>query len=81
MIDEAALDSNQATIEEVAGLLSDPGPGALAEEYKSIFTARYEAGSSVRHGAGTSFGVDNTRTPSVLHHFNSILTSHVSRDH
>ena len=59
----------------VAAMLSDPGPGALAEEYKSIFTARYEAGSSVRHGAGTSFGVDNTRTPSVLHHFNSILTS------
>ena len=56
-------------------MLSDPGPGALAGECKSIFTARYEAGSSVRHGAGTSFGVDNTRTPSVLHHFNSILTS------
>ena len=53
-------------------------PGDLAGEYKSIFTARYEAGSSVRHGTGTSFGVDNTSTQSVLHHFsNSILTSHV----
>ena len=55
--------------------MSDPGPGDLGE-HKSIFIALYEAGSSVRHGAGTLFGVDNPRTPSVLHHFNSIFTSH-----
>jgi hypothetical protein len=55
-------------------MLSDPGLDDLGE-HKSIFTARYEAGCSVSHGAGTSFGVDNPRTPSVLHHFKGTLTS------
>ena len=44
MIEEATLDSNKATIQGVVAMLSDPGPGALAGEYQSIFTSQVRGG-------------------------------------
>ena len=44
MVEEATLDSNKATIQGVVAMLSDPGPGALAGEYQSIFTSQVRGG-------------------------------------